>query len=316
MQMDKSFQCSNLHKMLNNLITINQCDVKDLKEIISLGRGFKSGQKKEPLKNKTAVLLFDKPSLRTKLSFMIGIEKLGGNAIYFSPEEVGMGNREPIKDVSTVISKMADLSIIRTFGQKIIEEYLDASSIPVINALTNEQHPCQALADIMTITEHVGDIENKNIVFIGDGNNVARSLSYAVIKLGGNFKIASPKNYFLDPETVNLLNKNLSQNTLTQTSDIEHILEGADIVYTDVWTSMGQEKENNKRLLDFKGFQVTSRLLDKASNNVKFMHDLPAHPGEEIEEGLLYDKRSIVFDQSENRLWAQMGLIDYIFSSM
>ena len=316
MQMDKSFQCSNLHKMLNNLITINQCDVKDLKEIISLGRGFKSGQKKEPLKNKTAVLLFDKPSLRTKLSFMIGIEKLGGNAIYFSPEEVGMGNREPIKDVSTVISKMSDLSIIRTFGQKIIEEYLDASSIPVINALTNEQHPCQALADIMTITEHVGDIENKNIVFIGDGNNVARSLSYAVIKLGGNFKIASPKNYFLDPETVNLLNKNLSQNTLTQTSDIEQIIEGADIVYTDVWTSMGQEKENNKRLLDFKGFQVTSRLLDKASNNVKFMHDLPAHPGEEIEEGLLYDKRSIVFDQSENRLWAQMGLIDYIFSSM
>ncbi len=316
MQMDKSFQCSNLRKMLNNLITINQCDIKDLKEIISLGRGFKSGQKKEPLRNKTAVLLFDKPSLRTKLSFMIGIEKLGGNAIYFSPEEVGMGNREPIKDVSSVISKMADLSIIRTFGQKNIEEYLDASSIPVINALTNEQHPCQALADIMTITEHVGDIENKNIVFIGDGNNVARSLSYAVIKLGGNFKIASPKNYFLDPETVTLLNKNLSQNTLTETSDIEQIIEGADIVYTDVWTSMGQEKENNKRLLDFKGFQVTSSLLDKASNNVKFMHDLPAHPGEEIEEGLLYDKRSIVFDQSENRLWAQMGLIDYIFSSM
>lgn len=316
MQMDKSFQCSNLRKMLNNLITINQCDIKDLKEIISLGRGFKSGQKKEPLRNKTAVLLFDKPSLRTKLSFMIGIEKLGGNAIYFSPEEVGMGNREPIKDVSSVISKMADLSIIRTFGQKNIEEYLDASSIPVINALTNEQHPCQALADIMTITEHVGDIENKNIVFIGDGNNVARSLSYAVIKLGGNFKIASPKNYFLDPETVTLLNKNLSQNTLTETSDIEQIIEGADIVYTDVWTSMGQEKENNKRLLDFKGFQVTSSLLDKASNNVKFMHDLPAHPGEEIEEGLLYDKRSIVFDQSENRLWAQMGLIDYIFSNM
>ena len=316
MLMDKSFQCSNLRKMLNNLITINQCDIKDLKEIISLGRGFKSGQKKEPLRNKTAVLLFDKPSLRTKLSFMIGIEKLGGNAIYFSPEEVGMGNREPIKDVSSVISKMADLSIIRTFGQKNIEEYLDASSIPVINALTNEQHPCQALADIMTITEHVGDIENKNIVFIGDGNNVARSLSYAVIKLGGNFKIASPKNYFLDPETVTLLNKNLSQNTLTQTSDIEQIIEGADIVYTDVWTSMGQEKENNKRLLDFKGFQVTSSLLDKASNNVKFMHDLPAHPGEEIEEGLLYDKRSIVFDQSENRLWAQMGLIDYIFSNM
>jgi len=302
--------------MLNNLITINQCDIKDLKEIISLGRAFKSGQKKEPLRNKTAVLLFDKPSLRTKLSFMIGIEKLGGNAIYFSPEEVGMGNREPIKDVSSVISKMADLSIIRTFGQKNIEEYLDASSIPVINALTNEQHPCQALADIMTITEHVGDIENKNIVFIGDGNNVARSLSYAVIKLGGNFKIASPKNYFLDPETVTLLNKNLSQNTLTETSDIEQIIEGADIVYTDVWTSMGQEKENNKRLLDFKGFQVTSSLLDKASNNVKFMHDLPAHPGEEIEEGLLYDKRSIVFDQSENRLWAQMGLIDYIFSNM
>ena len=186
----------------------------------------------------------------------------------------------------------------------------------MINALSDLEHPCQALADILTIYEKKNTFKNINVAFIGDGNNVARSLSYAVIKLGGNFKIASPKNYFLDSKTVNLLNKNLSQNTFIQTSDIEQIIEGADVVYTDVWTSMGQEKENNKRLLDFKGFQVTSSLLDKASENVKLMHDLPAHPGEEIEEGLLYDRRSIVFDQSENRLWAQMGLIDYIFSNM
>ena len=297
--------------MLNNLIKISDCDSNDLETIIRSGIEFKAGKNSNILKEKTGVLLFDKPSLRTKLSFMIGIQKLGGNAIYFSPEEVGMGVREPIADVSSVVSKMADIAIVRTFEQEKIELFEKFSTIPVINALTDEEHPCQALADIMTIYENLGELTNKNIVYIGDSNNVAKSLGYAVISLGGNFKIASPKGYGFDEKTNQLFSNIRGGKFLSFNSPEEAVL-NADIVYTDVWTSMGQETETKKRIKDFNGFQITSNLLDKANKEVKFMHDLPAHPGEEIEDGILYDSRSIVFDQAENRLWAQTALIDYI----
>jgi ornithine carbamoyltransferase len=297
--------------MLNSLIKISDCSNQDLKNIINLGIDFKNGKTSNTLNNKTAVLLFDKPSLRTKLSFMIGVQKLGGNAIYFSPEEVVMGIREPIADVSSVVSKMSDLAIIRTFEQEKIEIFEKYSSVPVINALTDEEHPCQALADVMTITEKLGNINNKTIAYIGDSNNVAKSLAYAVILLGGNFNIASPKGYEFDQKTSDYFSS-LSGGDFNKYENAEDAIENTNIVYTDVWTSMGQEEETKKRLNDFSGFQITSDLLDKADKNVKFMHDLPAHPGEEVEEGLLYDPRSIVFDQAENRLWAQIGLIDYI----
>tara|TARA_B110000438_G_scaffold157715_1_gene151121 strand:- start:15179 stop:16084 length:906 start_codon:yes stop_codon:yes gene_type:complete len=301
--------------MLNSLIKISDCDYDDLNNIIISAIEFKNGKKSNILNNKTGVLLFDKPSLRTKLSFMVGIEKLGGNSIYFSPEEIGMGSREPIPDVSSVVSRMADLAIIRTFEQNKIESYSKFSSIPVINALTDDDHPCQALADILTIYENNGDFKNKNIAFIGDSNNVAKSLGYAVLTLGGNFSVASPSGYSFNKETIDLFSS-LENKNFINTENPEEIIKNADIVYTDVWTSMGQESEKKQRLVDFKGFQVTSKLLDKANKNVKFMHDLPAHPGEEIEEGLLYNPKSIVFDQAENRLWAQTALIDYIFRSL
>jgi len=297
--------------MLNNLVKISDCNPEDLKNIINLGIEFKNGKTSNSLDNKTAVLLFDKPSLRTKLSFMIGVQKLGGNAIYFSPEEVGMGVREPIADVASVVSKMADLVIVRTFEQEKIELFEKYSSISVINALTDEEHPCQALADVMTITENLGEIKDLNITFVGDSNNVAKSLAYAVISLGGNFNIASPKGYEFDEKTSEYFS-NLNGGKFTKFDNAQIAVENSNIVYTDVWTSMGQEDETKKRLIDFAEFQITSNLLDKADKNVKFMHDLPAHPGEEIEEGLLYDHRSIVFDQAENRLWAQTGLMDYI----
>jgi len=297
--------------MLNSLIKISDCNNKDLKNIINLGIDFKNGKTSNSLSNKTAVLLFDKPSLRTKLSFMIGVQKLGGNAIYFSPEEVGMGVREPIADVSSVVSKMSDLAIVRTFEQEKIETFEKYSSISVINALTDEEHPCQALADVMTITEKLGEIKNKTITYVGDSNNVAKSLAFAVISLGGNFNIASPKGYEFDKQIINYFSS-LNGGVFKKFENVKDAVENTNIVYTDVWTSMGQEEETKKRLKDFSGFQITSDLLDKADKNVKFMHDLPAHPGEEVEEGILYDSRSIVFDQAENRLWAQMGLIDYI----
>ena len=250
--------------------------------------------------------------MRTKLSFIIGVQKLGGNAIYFSPEEVGMGVREPIPDVSSVVSRMADLAIIRTFEQEKIELFENYSKIPVINALTDDEHPCQALADVMTIYEHLGTLSNKNITFIGDSNNVAKSLAFAVISLGGNFNIVSPKGYEFDKKTSNFLS-GINGGEINKYNNPEDPIINSDIVYTDVWTSMGQEDESKKRLIAFEGFQITKDLLNKSKKQVKFMHDLPAHPGEEIEDGLLYDSRSIVFDQSENRLWAQTALMDYIF---
>jgi ornithine carbamoyltransferase len=301
--------------MFKNLLKISDCNYDDLNNIIISGIEFKKGKKSNILNNKTGVLLFDKPSLRTKLSFMVGIEKLGGKSLYFSPEEIGMGTREPVPDVSSVVSRMADLAIIRTFEQSKIESFSKFSSIPVINALTDDEHPCQALADIMTIYEIYGELKSKNIAFIGDSNNVAKSLGYAVLTLGGKFSVASPPGYSFDKETIDLFS-NLGNKNFIYSENPEDIIVNKDIVYTDVWTSMGQESEKKQRLIDFKGFQITTELLDKANVNVKFMHDLPAHPGEEIEDGLLYNPKSIVFDQAENRLWAQTALIEYIFRSL
>ena len=301
--------------MIKDLTKISDCNYDDLINIIELSISFKNGKSSSSLQDKTAVLLFDKPSLRTKLSFMIGVQKLGGNAIYFSPEEVGMGTREPIPDVSSVVSRMADLAIIRTFEQDKIELFSDYSEIPVINALTDEEHPCQALADVMTIYENLGTLKDKKITYIGDSNNVAKSLGYAVLTLGGLFSICSPTDYNFNNETLETFS-NLGKSKFQQSNDLDIVISNTDVVYTDVWTSMGQEEEKKKRLKDFRGFQVTSKLLDKAKKNVKFMHDLPAHPGEEIEDGLLYDERSIVFNQAENRLWAQTGLMEYIFSNL
>ena len=301
--------------MIKNLIKISDCESNDLLNIINLGIEFKNSKKSTILSNKTAILLFDKPSLRTKLSFIAGVQKLGGNAIYFSPEEVGMGSREPIPDVSSVVSRMGDLAIIRTFEQEKIEIFSNYSKIPVINALTDDEHPCQALADIMTIHENLGTLIDKKITYIGDCNNVAKSLGYAVLSLGGLFSVSSPKGYEFDSETSDRF-LDLGEEKFQFSNYPNEIIPDSDIVYTDVWTSMGQEEEKNKRLQDFNGYQVNSNLLDMAKPTVKFMHDLPAHPGEEIEDGLLYDSRSVVFDQAENRLWAQTGLMEYIFSNL
>ena len=231
--------------MIKDLIKISDCSYDDLINIIELSISFKNGKSSSSLQDKTAVLLFDKPSLRTKLSFMIGVQKLGGNATYFSPEEVGMGTREPIADVSSVVSRMADLAIIRTFEQDKIELFSDYSEIPVINALTDEEHPCQALADVMTIYENFGTLEDKKISYIGDSNNVAKSLGYAVLTLGGFFSICSPSDYNFNNETLENFS-NLGKNKFQQSNDLDIVIPNSDIVYTDVWTSMGQEEEKKK----------------------------------------------------------------------
>jgi len=297
--------------MVKHFLKFSDIAPDEIQPILDRAIELKSGASSTALAGKSVAILFEKPSLRTKLSFWVGTEKLGGNPVHFAPEEVGLGKREPVVDVANVMSRMSDMAVIRTFAQSILEEFAAAATIPVINALTDAEHPCQALADVQTIVEQLGSVSGAKVAFIGDGNNVAVSLAYAVAGLGGQLTVASPDGYTLPQESLDGANAYGASvgGSVKQVRSPEEGVEGADIVYTDVWTSMGQEAETAKRLIAFDGYQVNPALLDQAAPNVKFMHDLPAHPGEEISGGLLYDPRSVAFDQAENRLWAQAALM-------
>lgn len=298
--------------MVNHFLKFSDIASGEIQPLLERAVELKAGATSTALTGKSVVILFEKPSLRTKLSFWVGIEKLGGNPVHFAPEEVGLGKREPVADVANVMSRMSDAAVIRTFEQSTIEEFAAASSIPVINALTDAEHPCQALADTQTIFEQLGSVSGANVAFIGDGNNVAVSLAYAVAGLGGHLTFASPDGYTVHQESLDGANAYgvAVGGSVKQVIDPQEAVANADIVYTDVWTSMGKEAETANRLKAFEGYQVNPELLDQAGLNVKFMHDLPAHPGEEISDGLLYDSRSVVFDQAENRLWAQAALME------
>ena len=298
--------------MSNNFIKFRDIASHDIQSVLDRATEMKAGMVSNALVGKSVAILFEKPSLRTKLSFWIGIQKLAGSPVYFGPEEVGLGTREPVADVANVMSRLSDIIVIRTFLQSTIEEFAANASVPVINALSDHEHPCQALADVLTITEALGTVAGGKVAFIGDGNNVALSLGYAVAGLGGQLQIASPDGYKLSSDSLdgaNAYGEHMG-GSVDQVSNPLEAVANADIVYTDVWTSMGQETESAERLAAFEGYQVNPGVLDEASPNVKFMHDLPAHPGEEISDGLLYDPRSIVFDQAENRLWAQAALME------
>jgi ornithine carbamoyltransferase len=301
---------------VRHFLSVTDLAPSEVREVIARGRALKAGEQSQALAGKSIAILFEKPSLRTKLSFEVGIHRLGGHPVYFSPEEVGLGKREPVEDVARVMSRMADAAIIRTFDHGILEQFSKAATIPVINALTDGEHPCQTLADLQTIEESKGSLNGVRVAYIGDGNNVAISLALGMASTGGHLTIASPDGYNL-PETTESdvlpLNEK-SGGSLKLVSDPVDAVRDADIVYTDVWTSMGQEEETRIRLEAFKGYQVNPALLDNAPSGVRFMHDLPAHPGEEISDGLLTDPRSIAFDQAENRLHAQAGLLHFLFS--
>ena len=301
---------------VRHFLSVTDLAPSEVREVIARGRALKGGEPSQALAGKSIAILFEKPSLRTKLSFEVGIHRLGGHPVYFSPEEVGLGKREPVQDVARVMSRMVDAAIIRTFDHGILEQFSEAATIPVINALTDGEHPCQTLADLQTIEESKGSLDGVRVAYIGDGNNVAISLALGMASTGGHLTIASPGGYTL-PETTEIdvapLNAK-SGGSLKLVSDPVEAVSDADIVYTDVWTSMGQEEETRIRLEAFKGYQVNPALLDNAPSGVRFMHDLPAHPGEEISDGLLTDPRSIAFDQAENRLHAQAGLLHFLFS--
>ncbi|HEX9897364.1 MAG TPA: ornithine carbamoyltransferase [Dehalococcoidales bacterium] len=263
------------------------------------------------LKNKTLAILFEKPSLRTRVSFEVAMRQLGGEAIYLSPAEVGLGTRESIPDVARVLSRMVDGIACRTFAQKNLDILAQYGSIPVINALSDYEHPCQALADLLTIYEHKGKLKGLTLAYIGDGNNVAHSLMLACAMVGVNFRIASPKGYNVQKEVLAKARRYAKDSgaEIICTDKPAEAVKGADITYTDVWASMGQEAESTVRRQAFAGYQVDKKLLSQAKADAIFMHDLPAHRGEEVTDDVIDGPQSVVFKQAENRMHAQKAVL-------
>ena len=303
--------------MKKDLLSIADLTRKEIEQLIE--QAWRMKQEKAPpfLSGRTLALLFEKPSLRTRVSFEMAMHQLGGHCIYLSPEEVGMGKREPAADVARVLSRYVDGIAARTFSQETLHILAAHSSVPVINALSDLEHPCEALSDLLTIYEKKGKLSGLALTFIGDGNNVANSLLLSACLLGMNFHFASPPSYEIMAKVLNQGKKfaALSGGQIKLTSDPYEAAKDADIIYTDVWASMGQEAEAEKRRRAFSGYQVDNKLLSLAKRDVLFMHPLPAHHGEEISAGLLDDPRSVVFDQAENRLHLQKALLVKLLSN-
>jgi ornithine carbamoyltransferase len=297
--------------MKKDLLSVSGLNRKEIEALIEQALHMKKEGAPPLLSGRTLALLFEKPSLRTRVSFEIAMYQLGGRSIYLSPEEVGLGKREPVADVARVLSRYVDGIAARTFSQETLRILAEYSSVPGINALSDLEHPCQALSDLLTIYEKKGRLAGLNLAFIGDSNNVANSLLLAACLLGMNFHIASPPGYEVDGEVLSQGREfaALSGSRIQLSSDPYEAAKDADIVCTDVWASMGQEAEVEQRRLAFSGYQVDNELLSLAKGDVLFMHPLPAHQGEEISAGLLDDPRSVVFDQAENRLHLQKALL-------
>ena len=303
---------------MKDFLSIIDCSTEQLNELLEISAQLKSLYKRggnDPcLANKTLVMLFEKPSLRTRISFQVAMTDLGGNGIYIKPEDIGgIGKREPVKDMARVLSRYVKGIMARTFEHSTITGLAEYATVPVINALTDWSHPCQAMADVLTIQEHCSEIEGVKIAYVGDGNNVARSLGFACAKLGMKLIVASPTGYELDAETIERANQ-VSAESVEQTNDPVAAVSSADIIYTDTWVSMGQEDEKQKRREDFAGFQVNAELMKSAPANAKIMHCLPAYRGFEITDEVTESANSIMFDQAENRLHFQRALLKKLMS--
>ncbi len=292
----------------------------DLKRVLDLADELKEQQKLREqhhlLPGRTLGMIFQKPSTRTRVSFEVGIAQLGGTGLYLSAGDLQLGRGETLKDTAVVLSRYLDAIMIRTFAQEDVEELARNASIPVINGLTDSAHPCQALADVMTIRERLGRLEGVTLVYLGDGNNVCASLMVAAAKLGLNFRAATPKGYEPSPEAVEIAREAAAASgaTIELLADPRQAAAGADVLYTDVWTSMGQEEERERRLRDLAGFGIDDELVRLANKDAIVLHCLPAHYGEEITEDVLYGPQSAVWDQAENRLHAQKALMALIIS--
>lgn len=266
------------------------------------------------MKNRTMVMYFSKPSLRTRLSFEIGMKKLGGDAFVLKQDEIILGQRESIEDSANVISRYCDLIMIRTFAHSDVEDFAKYSKVPVINALTDLSHPCQIMADLFTMKEHFGKLEGLTLTYIGDGNNVCNSLLTGCTSLGVNIKVGVPKGYEPDAKTTEIAKKIAKEKgcTVEITNDVKEAVSGSDVVYTDVWASMGQESEKEQRLNIFKGFTLTKELFSLANKGAIALHCLPAHKGEEISEEVFNMNAQYIYEEAENRMHAQMAIMSSI----
>ena len=294
-----------------DLLSIADLNREDIPLLISRAIELKEEGWRHSLSEKVLALVFEKPSLRTRVSFEIAMRQMGGSAIYLSPAEVGLGKREPVPDVARVLSRYVDAIAARTFSHETLELLAQYADVPVINALSDLEHPCQALADLLTIQEKKGELEGLTLAYVGDGNNVAHSLMLASALAGIHFRIASPAGYQIRDDFLELARSYAieSGTEILCTEDPRQAVHEADIVYTDVWTSMGQEDESEKRHRAFAGYQIDDELLAQAEEGAILMHPLPAHQGEEVARGVLDSPQSVVFDQAENRMHLQKALL-------
>ncbi len=295
-----------------SLADLSADDIQRLLDLaIELKQEWRQGGNRPLLANKTLAMIFQKPSLRTRVSFDMAMLHLGGHALYLSPDEIGLGKRESIADIARVLSRYVDAIMARVFAHAHVVELARAASVPVINGLSDYSHPCQGLADLLTIFETFGRLRGLKLAYVGDGNNVATSLLFGATRMGMDFAIASPAGYHLPGEVMRLGRDfaAASGSRLTETEDPVEAVTAAHIVYTDTWTSMGQEAEAQERLRIFPPYQVNAELIAHARPEVRVMHCLPAHRGQEITDEVADGPHSILFDQAENRLHAQKAIL-------
>ena len=297
-----------------HFLTLTDLSSDELKQLLSrateLKKLHRDGTQYQPLKNRVMAMIFEKSSTRTRVSFEAGMAQFGGHALFLSPRDSQLGRGEPIEDSARVISSMVDVVMIRTFEHEKVARFAEYSSVPVINALTDDYHPCQLLADMQTYQEHRGSIQGKKVVWVGDGNNMCHSYINAAHLLDFQLVVACPKGY--EPNEA-LATKHADRVTITQ--DVKAAATDADLIVTDVFASMGQEEEQESRLKDFDGFQVNKELMALAHDDALFMHCLPAHRGEEVTSDVIDATDSVVWDEAENRLHAQKALLEFLLCS-
>lgn len=304
-------------KIINgkDFLTMAELPSSAIAELLQLAQDIKAkleaGEEYLPLKGKTLGMIFEKSSTRTRVSFEVGTLQLGGHALFLSSHDIQIGRGETISDTAKVLSQFVDGIMIRTFGHEKIEELAEAATVPVINGLTDLAHPCQVLADLLTIIEIKGTLKGLKMAYIGDGNNMAHSLMMGCAKMGMDFSIGCPEGYKPDEKIVALAQKEAEANgcQIVVTTSAEEAIKDADIVYSDVWTSMGQEKENSIRLEAFKEYQINAELVSLAKSDYLFMHCLPAHRGEEVTADVIDGPNSVIFHQAGNRLHAQKAVL-------
>lgn len=304
---------------MRHLLNLIDQDTETIRHILKEAARLKSevarGEFRQSLKNKIVALVFEKPSLRTRVSFEAGINQLGGTSLFQAGNEVGLGVRESLADFARTISQYVNALVLRVFKQSTVEGIAQYSSIPVINGLSDTAHPCQALADLQTIEECFGTLKNQTVVFVGDGNNVARSLAVGCGKLGIKFILSCPNGYSFPKDFLEEYSRKVSATLPEEIRDPTQAVKRASVIYTDVWTSMGQEDEKAQRLREFAPYQVNEALVAKAPKDVRILHCLPAHRDEEITHGVIESPASVVFQQAANRMHVQKAVLEWLIGN-